>query len=575
MATASGHRFHRSVNSTSSLSGASEPSPTFASSTSSLTSYSRTAAARYGSDTSLVSTSDASPIPHGTPYLDWVKVWGDDEVGSWLAENNCSNYAQAFKDHDIRGDVLLDVDQQALKELGVHSVGDRIKIVVAIKKLRTNCLAALHRPVAPSHVIQASTNGTSSAVNSRPGSRSGNRTVPPPLHLHQSSSHSRLGQAVQAPVTNVPNVVPQTASRLQTNATSSLLAAPASGSSSSLLTSPTSAQHRRGSSPRQAGPPLHPAPKGSLPLPPPEKTPQASSRPSTRERSPGSSTRPTEYALPRAPNPGNVGSQSRSNASKPSQNWPQPTNVSLAMAGQAAQSHRRTNSAERSGLTGSRPATTAGTYGHHQPLSSHPYATAASASPTGDHFGSSSLYPSSTSAPSTRPGTAPSKTSMAYATSPGAGLSPITEQNSSATSPIAPEGPKTGLHPASASSSSSGAVGFTVGRGGFSRPSTPAGTVSVGASGLIGAAAVAPPLEDLLRRTVKFIGPDDGASKMVNVENVKDASEVLVRVLKKFGKLPVNQTIRPPSRTGEDVERITEIEGWAIFATTSDGQGGA
>ncbi|BGP32113.1 ATP binding [Rhodotorula toruloides] len=51
-------------------------------------------------------------------------------------------YAPLFASNDIRGSVLLEVDQQALKEMGVRSVGDRVKICVAVKGLRGRVAAA-------------------------------------------------------------------------------------------------------------------------------------------------------------------------------------------------------------------------------------------------------------------------------------------------------------------------------------------------------------------------------------------------------------------------------------------------
>jgi mitogen-activated protein kinase kinase kinase len=58
----------------------------------------------------------------GRTYLEWIRSWNDDLVATWLTDNRCAAHAMTFAKNDIRGDVILDVDQQALKEMGVQSV---------------------------------------------------------------------------------------------------------------------------------------------------------------------------------------------------------------------------------------------------------------------------------------------------------------------------------------------------------------------------------------------------------------------------------------------------------------------
>ena len=112
---------------------------------------------------------------------------------------------------------------------------------------------------------------------------------------------------------------------------------------------------------------------------------------------------------------------------------------------------------------------------------------------------------------------------------------------------------------------------YSVGKGSFARPSTSAGTVSVTAVG-VGGAGQAIPLEDVMRKTVKFIG-DDGVSKMVNVEGARDAYEMMLRALRKFSKLgirdwPTMDKNRPRNDQGEP---YAEMEGWAIYSALNDG----
>lgn len=58
----------------------------------------------------------------GRTYLEYIRSWGDSDVAKWLADNRCSAHAATFASNDIRGNVILDIDQSALKEMGVGSV---------------------------------------------------------------------------------------------------------------------------------------------------------------------------------------------------------------------------------------------------------------------------------------------------------------------------------------------------------------------------------------------------------------------------------------------------------------------
>jgi mitogen-activated protein kinase kinase kinase len=74
--------------------------------------------------------------PHGISFADFVRSWSDAHVARWLADIKCAAYSQTFKTHDIRGDIILDLDHVSLIELGVSAIGDRLRILNAIKSLR-------------------------------------------------------------------------------------------------------------------------------------------------------------------------------------------------------------------------------------------------------------------------------------------------------------------------------------------------------------------------------------------------------------------------------------------------------
>lgn len=86
----------------------------------------------------MASSSPRSSLdpPQGVSFADFVRSWSDVHVARWLADIKCAAYSQTFKAHDIRGAVILDLDQVSLIELGVSAIGDRLRILNAIKSLR-------------------------------------------------------------------------------------------------------------------------------------------------------------------------------------------------------------------------------------------------------------------------------------------------------------------------------------------------------------------------------------------------------------------------------------------------------
>jgi mitogen-activated protein kinase kinase kinase len=73
--------------------------------------------------------------------IDLVQQWDEATVGEWLKSVNCEKYRQLFEKNNINGDALLDCDQNILKEVGVTKVGDRIRIMVAVKALRNHAIS--------------------------------------------------------------------------------------------------------------------------------------------------------------------------------------------------------------------------------------------------------------------------------------------------------------------------------------------------------------------------------------------------------------------------------------------------
>src|SRR5690348_4224311 len=59
------------------------------------------------------------------------------EVRKWLEGIGLGQYAEAFEANDIEMDLLGQIDDQALKDIGVPSTGHRLRIRKAIADLAT------------------------------------------------------------------------------------------------------------------------------------------------------------------------------------------------------------------------------------------------------------------------------------------------------------------------------------------------------------------------------------------------------------------------------------------------------
>src|SRR5271155_603064 len=88
----------------------------------------------------------SSSTPLFTGNIDLVQQWDEATVGEWLKSVNCGKYRAVFAANNINGDALLDCDQTILKEVGVTKVGDRIRIMVAVKALRTHAASVSRVP---------------------------------------------------------------------------------------------------------------------------------------------------------------------------------------------------------------------------------------------------------------------------------------------------------------------------------------------------------------------------------------------------------------------------------------------
>ncbi|KNZ71785.1 Protein kinase byr2 [Termitomyces sp. J132] len=235
--------------------------------------------------------------PPGIQYMDFIRTWSDTHVSRWLTDIKCGSHAPAFKANDIRGDVLLELDQQTLKEMGVTSIGDRLRIVNAVKALRLK---------------SSSRSSTSQTARSR--LESGNEARTP---LHDKGTTDRTDTAPNRPANRNARPAP-----LQLNQNAGRSDLPRLEHDSANRPNPTG---------RPNLPPLPPLPQGKPP-PPPARQPARPSgaqglsgrrtptqdpttygtalptAPQNRDLlTPSSATNWTGYHLPADPRPGNLG----------------------------------------------------------------------------------------------------------------------------------------------------------------------------------------------------------------------------------------------------------------------------
>ncbi|KAH9952239.1 Pkinase-domain-containing protein [Amylocystis lapponica] len=423
-----------------------------------------------GSSAGLSSTSSGATLdpPPGMSYTDFLRTWSDAHVGRWLSDIKCGHHASTFKAHDIRGDVLLELDQITLKEMAIVSVGDRLRIVNGVKSLRLKCSSGgtafasiMNRPRVHDYGRNQSVNGESGSHHVRSGSRRLDSSRPAPLHLSPSASPDlprlvRDGQDSARSYSSNIRPLPQ----------------PSSSSSSSHSTPTTS------HSSRSNLPPLPPPPRGQPPLPPtaPARTPRTLLPPANTIAGRRTPTQPQPELSPFPTQSGMHGS----NLLTPSTQAQGRSGVSPPLG-------------QRTPIRSQSPSTLAVSPANHALSRSPPDNVA--------HSRNGSLPSSAPIKVSTRP---TGNTPHPYSSGPQH-LSPIAESFSSRSATSTPPPPlRSNTLPL--------------------RPTTPLYTNN-------------PSLDDLRRRLVKFMLPDEGKSTTINTADCSGGADVLIKALKKFGKL--------------------------------------
>ncbi|KAJ7063333.1 ste11-like protein [Mycena amicta] len=256
--------------------------------------------------------------PTSMSFIDFppIQNWSDVHISRWLADIKCSGLAETFRANDIRGDILLELDQTTLQEMGVSSIGDRLRILNGVKSLRQRKLPSTPRLDISPEITKPER--TEASPTTRLATRVGR---PAPLQLNSSAPRNDLPRLVREQQPDSARIIPNVRP----------------------LPQPSQFQPQQSTSAttRPGLPPLPPPPSGKPPVPPARPTARplinGSSQLSGRRTpdippytsqplppappqqpllTPSSATAWTGLHLPENPRPGNAGGKTpvRSNS---------------------------------------------------------------------------------------------------------------------------------------------------------------------------------------------------------------------------------------------------------------------
>lgn len=81
-----------------------------------------------------------------------ITSWSVDEVIQWLKHINFSQYEKEFRENNISGDILIHLNHESLKEIGIMSTGHRLSFLKAIYRIKID----QNIPIEPEHFIPVS-----------------------------------------------------------------------------------------------------------------------------------------------------------------------------------------------------------------------------------------------------------------------------------------------------------------------------------------------------------------------------------------------------------------------------------
>ncbi|KAH6654067.1 STE/STE11 protein kinase [Truncatella angustata] len=136
---------------------------------------------------------------------DAPKNWTEDQVCDYLRSVKCGEYEKLFRKNNINGENLLEMDKEVLKEMGIDKVGDRVRLFLGIKKLRTKAYANVKKRTRDSFGGLAETQYTPSTGSPRMPNSAGSRAMPTPSSNKRYSRQvdlSGFNSGLNAPIDN-------------------------------------------------------------------------------------------------------------------------------------------------------------------------------------------------------------------------------------------------------------------------------------------------------------------------------------------------------------------------------------
>lgn len=127
--------------------------------------------------------------PSNVPFHIHLTTWSASEIGSFLSLHRCGHHSKTFRDNDITGSVILELGAEELKGLGVTKVGERVRLLGAIRELKKRNSVSL------SSLTSGITTRTSYSGGSAPQSAS--LTASPQAQQPQRQHHQRTASALR------------------------------------------------------------------------------------------------------------------------------------------------------------------------------------------------------------------------------------------------------------------------------------------------------------------------------------------------------------------------------------------
>ncbi|KAJ2312050.1 ATP binding, partial [Coemansia sp. Cherry 401B] len=124
--------------------------------------------------------------PGGRYTLQQVMQWSESRVCQWVREQGFGKYEEAFREHLVNGEALVELDYGLLKELSVDTVGERVRLNLAIRRLRQQCL---HTDGGEVH-MRSKRSATIDGLANSPGLHAGAELVSSPGPMSATTSTS-------------------------------------------------------------------------------------------------------------------------------------------------------------------------------------------------------------------------------------------------------------------------------------------------------------------------------------------------------------------------------------------------